>query len=149
MQCKRPQGLDAVTSRLRDARRQIVNALEHVAAGIIALDCSAFIRPSGMLIEQLTADEAMEFYSKRTEKLILDKILREMRPEILGAYVFARAPAMIALRKSTVVSSFGRPFIEARPESICPSLVVSNPNSVIPACLRYIYSRLMNASASE
>jgi hypothetical protein len=73
-QCKRPQSLDAVARRLKEARRQIQKGSDTNCGGIIALDCSVFIRPPGTLIEKSSSSEAADFYRPRMENLLKDRL---------------------------------------------------------------------------
>jgi hypothetical protein len=60
VQCKRPQSGKAFVARIRDARHQIEVVGEQITGGIIAVDFSAFIRPTGKLIEMASSEAALD-----------------------------------------------------------------------------------------
>ena len=141
-QCKRPQSLAAVPTRLKEARKQLDKAGARICGGVIGLDCSAFIRPDGMLIEKSTSREASLFYEKRMKGLVLEIALNELRRNVLGIYLFSRAPSMIRIREFKVLTLTGKPYREVRPESTRSLTIVHNRAAVIPEAMPNIYKRL-------
>lgn len=141
VQCKRPQTAKAVVSRIKEARRQIEDMGEIIVGGIIAVDFSAFIRPTGKLIEKASSNEALDVCRTLLEqwKPVAEK---ELRAPILGFYLHARVPAMIVVQEFRVLTISGRPYREYRPDSITTSIIIENRNCRAPGIVSAVHDRL-------
>jgi hypothetical protein len=137
IQCKRPQTQKALEKRAKEARRQLKGR-----TGIIAVDCSAFVRPLGKLLERDSAEDAERFLASLLEKEVKLKVERHLKTAILGFILFARAPAMTRIGHSSILSLHGSPMHTTyRPDSISTWLVISNSSSSNPDVLPSIFDR--------
>jgi hypothetical protein len=128
MQCKRPQTENALEKRAEEAYKQLTKSDRGGQLGIIAIDCSAIIRPPGKVIGKESAELAMQFL---TEKLagVKPKLIIRREPNCLGYLLFARAPGMTTSRISPILSSNGTPYKDFRQDSISRILCHGNPSS--------------------
>lgn len=139
IQCKRPQTKGMLEKRVKEAHDQINNPNRPGQWGIIAVDCSVLLRPPGTLLEANSAESAEQHLANlldREIKPIVGTFVR--KPNILGAFLFARVPGMTRVGKSPILSPKGKPFTFLRPDSICSTLVISNANSLSPGTLQSI-----------
>lgn len=128
VQCKRPLSLSKMQKRVREACRQLMKSITSGQKGIVCLDCSAIIRPVGTLIEQDSAENAVNFLGDLMERDIVPKARATIESNVLGLILFARSPAMIRKGQSAILSASGIPYRRYfRPESISSSLIVTNP----------------------
>lgn len=149
VQCKRPQSENALIPRITEARGQIESVGDAIIGGIIAVDFSAFIRPKSQLIEKASSPEAAESCRILLEKWV-PAARAELRPSVMGFYLFARVPVMILTRESKVLAANGAPFKEYRPVSVTCESVIHNSDSRAPDILPEVYDRLHGAlSGSE
>lgn len=140
IQCKRLQTQNKLEKRVKEARRQLKGR-----TGIIAVDCSAFVRPLGKLLESDSAEDAERFLASLLEKEVKLNVEKHLETAILGFILFARAPAMTRIEHSSILSVHGSPMHTTyRPDSISTWLVISNSSSSnpdvlssIPACARW------------
>ena len=140
VECKRPQSKGQLLKLANKARKQITKL---GGSGIIAIDCSVLYRPPGTVLETSALDDAEFRMSEWLETDIEPKIRSSLSSRILGFILFARVPAMTALR---IVNSSGNFF--RRRDIITSWLFVSNsgcPNSEI---LRGIELRLRKQAES-
>jgi len=142
VQCKRPQTEKALEERVREAYRQITKPKRQGRLGIIAVDCSAFIRPVGKLLGKGSGRDAEYFLSNCIAKQVIPKVKEMLRNPILGFILFARAPHMALIRESPLVSQRGEHFRYYRPESISTFLVINNPSFSVPNVLQFICKHL-------
>jgi len=146
IQCKRPQTEKALEERISEASKQISNPKRQGQSGIIAIDCSALIRPPGKLIEKDSGQHAEQFLCNRLAKKVMPKVKKKLGNAILGFILFARAPHMALLGISRVLSPRGKPFRYYRPESVSTFLLVGNPTFSIPNVLEFITKGLKRCS---
>jgi hypothetical protein len=132
IECKRPQTQKALGKRLREACQKLTGQ------GIIAVDCSAFIRPPEKLLGADSAEEAERFLAQSMEKAVTPEAKTPLATAILGFLVFARAPAMIREGDSLIISPRGNPFTYMRPDCISTWLVISNSRSSSYDALRFM-----------
>ena len=142
IQCKRPQSHTALIERVKEANQQLSRTNREGQKGIIAIDCSAFIRPPEHLIEKDSAEDAEKFLASSLGKAIIPTAKMPLRPDILGFLAFARAPAMIQEGHSSIVSPRGNPFTYIRPDCISTWLVIPNFKSLGPNALRFVFEQL-------
>jgi hypothetical protein len=136
IECKRPQTQDALTERVKEARQQLTHPSRKGWAGIIAIDCSAFVRPLEQLLGADSAEHAERFLADSLEKAVIPKVEKHLETTILGCLLFARAPAMIRRGHSSILSSLGNPMAYyLRPDSISTWLVLNNSHSSNPSVL--------------
>lgn len=120
IECKRPQNKRALEKRVKEAHKQLGGRM-----GIIAVDCSAFIRPHGKLLEANSAEDAERSLAILLEKRIKTKIETYLETNILGFILFARSPAMTRVGQSPILSVDGFPvYTNYRPDSISTWLVI-------------------------
>lgn len=144
IQCKRPQTENALEKRVKEASKQLANPKRQGQIGIIAIDCSAFVRPPGKLLEKDSGRRAEEFLSQCLAKKIKPQIKTMFGKTILGFLLFARAPHMALIKISPVVSPRGEHFRSYRPESISTFLGIGNP-TFSTTVLQLICKRLVRA----
>ena len=123
IECKRPQSDRAITERIREAHQQLNEG------GIIALECSAFIRPPGHLIKADSALEAEEILNRFFENKIKGRVEAHLDSGIFGFLVFARVPAMTRVEVSPILNLRGNHIIYIRPDSISTLWVMADPTS--------------------
>ena len=142
IECKRPQTQNALTERVKEACRQLTNPNRQGRMGIIAIDCSAFVRPPEQLLGAESAEDAERFLAHSLGKAIIPKAKISLESAILGFLMFARAPAMVQAGHSSIVSPHGNPFTYIRPECISTWLVIPNFKSLGPNVLRFVFEQL-------
>jgi len=142
IECKRPQTEKALKERVKEASKQITNPKRQGRIGIIAIDCSVFVRPPGKLLEKDSGQRAEEFLSQCLAREIKPQVKTMFGKTILGFLLFARAPHMALIKISPVVSPRGEHFRYYRPESISTFLVIGNPTFSITV-LQFICKRLV------
>jgi hypothetical protein len=147
IECKRPQMQDALTERVKEARQQLTDPSRKGWAGIIAIDCSAFIRPLKQLLEADSAEDAERFLADLLKKAVVPKVETHLETTILGCLLFARAPAMTRMGYSSIVSPQGNPMAYYfRPDSISTWLVLNNSDSsnpgVLPSVSQLLYQSM-------
>lgn len=143
IECKRPQTQKALGKRLREACRKLTGQ------GIIAVDCSACIRPPEKLLGADSAEEAERFLAQSVEKVVTPVAKIHLGTAILGILVFARAPAMIREGDSLILSPRGNPFTYMRPDCVSTWLVISYSRSSNHDALRFVFERLRGAMNSS
>ena len=94
VECKRPRSWRQFPKRVREARRQIGAGGR---PGIVALDCSVPVRPSGSVLESGDIELAADRTSAYLEHEVAPAVFRELKPELLGFLLFARVPVMTAV----------------------------------------------------
>lgn len=143
IECKRPQTQDALTERVKKARQQLTHPSRKGWAGIIAIDCSAFVRPLEQLLEADSAEDAERYLADSLEKTVMPNVETHLETTILGCLLFARAPAMTRMGYSSIVSLQGNPMAYYfRPDSISTWLVLNNSDSSNPRVLPSVYKLL-------
>jgi hypothetical protein len=137
VECKRPQAEGALVPRMREARAQLEQPCREGRPGVVALDCSAMVRPAGTLLEYESGRSAEERISTLLEGLVptLDPHLTS---QLLGVILVARVATMMRLGQSPILSPQGRLVHEFRPETILTWLVASNAQASEPDILRNV-----------
>jgi len=137
VECKRPQAEDALVPRMREARAQLEQVSREGRLGIVALDCSAVVRPAGTLLEYESGRSAEARVSRLLQRLVptLDPHLTS---QLLGVILVARVAAMMRLGHSPILSPEGKPLHKFRPETILTWLVASNVQASGPDILRKV-----------
>jgi len=107
--------------------------------GIVALDCSRFIRPEWHVLPARTSREAGRRVSESLEREVLPAAQRAVDHNALGLILFARVPA---ITPSPVLSPTGRPYLYCRPESCCQWLIWPNPAVPVTDLLQKLASRM-------
>ena len=142
IQCKRPQTMDSLAKNVKKATNQI-NVPERAGQlGIIAVDCSAPIRPPGGLLERNSGEIALQDVTDLLQKSIMPIVGKLFKPYIMLTLLFARVPAIISIEESPILTLTGAPFRTFRPESVSASLCVINANFVNPELVDSISERL-------
>ena len=94
VECKRPQSLNRLQERVKEACRQI---RRRSLPGIVAVDCSALLRPSGTVMENRDLGFAEARVSAKLEREVAPELYHHRGPDLLGILLFARVPAMTQL----------------------------------------------------
>lgn len=141
VECKRPQAEGALVPRMREARAQLEQRGREGRPGIVALDCSAMVRPAGTLLEYESGRSAEARVSTLLQRLVptLDPHLTS---QLLGVILVARVAAMMRLGESPILSPQGKPVREFRPETILTWLVASNAQASGPDILTEVAGRI-------
>jgi hypothetical protein len=148
VQCKRPQTAERLVPRMLEAREQIERTGR---CGVVALDCSPSVRPSGELLEYACGERGEGKISGILEAVVAPTLIPHLKREIVGLMLLARVPSMMRF-ESPIVTTRGRPFESFRPESIVSWLVVSNSNAPQADALRHVAARVhahQHRSASQ
>ena len=115
IECKRPQSSNAVVKRTKEGIKKIKEN-----KGIIALDCSAFIRPADKVFESDSEAVALKYIGDLLEKYYTQAIHKLIKNNILAIIFFARVPTMTRLWQSRLTDIRGNPLAtNFRPGSIC------------------------------
>jgi hypothetical protein len=141
VECKRPQRDVALVKRTKAARRQIARPSRGGRHGVIALDCSVFVRPAGTLFESESLEVAESEISRVLETRVTPTVVPCLTNSILGFLLFARVPAMTRLE---IVTPMGKPIF--RLDCISTWLVVSNSKHAEPDVLRCMTNRLVEVA---
>ena len=136
IECKRPQTQKALKERVKEARQQLTRPSRQGWMEVIAVDCSAVIRPLEQLLEADSAEDAEKSVADSLARDIKPKVERYLRTTILGCLLFVRAPAMIRRGHSSILSPSGNPVAYyLRPDSISTLLALNNSGSSNPSVL--------------
>ena len=143
VQCKRPQSKESLDKRVREARRQLTKPSRQGRMGIIAIDCSALIRPLNNILEADSAELASRIIEERVERIVIPEVIRHFDDTIIGAFLFARVPTETRVGESPILSSNGKLIQYMRPDSVSTLLGRYNPaNPVFRPLLRAICERI-------
>lgn len=145
IQCKRPQNTNSLEKRVKQATGQINTTKRPSQKGIIAVDCSALIRPPGRLLERNSAEIALQDVADILQESIMPIVGKLFKPHIMLTLLFARVPAMTIIDESPILTISGEPFRTYRPESVSPSLGVINDNFIDPNLVDSISERLKSS----
>jgi hypothetical protein len=145
IECKRPQSSAALAKLTKKARKQLQHPGRDGRHGVIALDCSVLVRPSGTLLESSSGEAAERLISTKLEQSCATKVESYLTPSMPGFLFFARVPAMIRVRRSPIVTVQGKSIYDFRPDSISTWLVLSNAQYAGPDILRDLAERLLTA----
>jgi hypothetical protein len=126
VECKRPQTQNTLGKKIKEARRQLTQPNGRGRMGIIAIDCSALIRPPNKILEVDSVELADQVVNERLEAVIPEAI-GHFDNTIAGAFLFARVPTETRIGKSPILSQNGRPIEYMRPDSVSILLVSYNP----------------------
>ncbi len=135
IECKRPQSLARLEERTKDARKQIKKRSHNGRFGVIAIDCSALIRPAGTLLERDSGEAAEKWLSAKLVG-VGSKLQSYLTSSICGFLFFARVPAMIRVDRSPIVTAQGKPIYDLCLYSISTWLAVGNSKLVGPDVLQ-------------
>ncbi|MEK6709932.1 MAG: hypothetical protein AABZ64_05070 [Nitrospinota bacterium] len=139
VQCKRPQNANRLEERAEEALSQINKAGRE---GIIAIDCSATIRPPGKLLPDKSEEMAVKFLDSKLDKHAVGLSEYYNSDRIRALILFARAPANITVSESPILSSRGKRYVYYRPYSVCSFLVFINDAYADHNALKAILGRI-------
>ena len=142
IQCKRPQRMNSLERRAREAINQINTSNRPGQLGIIAVDCSSLIRPPGKLLERYSPKIALQDVTDLLQESVMPIVRRFFEPNIMLFHLFTRVPAVTIIEESPILSLMGEPFRTYRPESVSASLIVTNDDFINPELLDSISERL-------
>ena len=134
VECKRVHSQQQLLKRVKKARTQVTRIGR---CGILAIDCSVLMRPTGTMLETRSANEAELKMSQWLENDVQPRIRPVLSPTIIGVILYAKLPAMTA---TGVVDEKGRFY--RRCDCISSILVVGNPTYANQSILRDIAQRL-------
>jgi hypothetical protein len=135
VQCKRPQIVQAIDKRVRQARKQIELKSRD---GIVAVDCSAVIRRP----ECDSPAQANNFVSRTLENIAAPAANKNRTKSFLGFVLFARVPAMTKIQESHIMSRDAQPWAYFQRDSICSYVFANNNESSHPDLLRSVVENL-------
>ena len=124
IECKRPQSLEAMHARAAEARRQLSGM-----NGIIAIDCSAAIRPAGQVLEAQTEKKAADFIDRLLISKVVPVVRRQFRKYVIGAILYTRVPVHTVHKISPILDSAGNPVTTYNLVTATTLFFVANPNS--------------------
>src|SRR5262249_31642951 len=142
IECKRPQRESAVARNLKEATKKLTSKVISEVLGIVALDCSAFIRPQWNFLDQYSPERGHDFISRKMEAVITDPMVLKWNKLIVGFLGYTRVPAMTRLSQSPILSAGGGPFSYFRRDSISSFIMVNNERSHDPEILRSVFAAL-------
>lgn len=140
VQCKRPQTTDNIQSNIEKARNQIIGAA-NPGAGIIAIDLSVIIRPSGMFLPADNVGIASAKLSGLIQPHAEAAFASMGCPQIAGIIWFATLPCRIS-GAYRIASPAGGKYEVDRPYHAAEIAIALNPNSPHASALRSIGERL-------
>ena len=146
IECKRPQTVAALRERSEEAREQIMCSSRGGRVGVIAIDCSAFVRPGGVLLKSVLGEATGRSIFGVLEKAVGAVVTPYLTDSIPGFILFARVPSMTRVGRSLIVSPQGEPIYQLRPDSISTWLVVGNSDYKGPDVLRSIFRRIRESA---
>lgn len=125
IECKRPQTQSATLKRVKKGIKQIGND-----KGIIAVDCSVFIRPAGTLFESNSEIESMEIIGNKLDTYYTTELNKLIQNNLIALIFFARVPTMTRISQSQIIDIQGKPLAtNYRPGSVV-NLIVCSPRSL-------------------
>ena len=95
VECKRPYSANGFERLAKEAQRQIRKGRR---CGIIIMDCSRLARPADTVFEADSPRAGADALHRWLEKEVEPKLPRPMAKKVLGSILFARIPAMTAIR---------------------------------------------------
>ena len=124
IECKRPQSIDAMYARAAEARKQLSGM-----NGIIAIDCSAAIRPAEQILDAQTEKKAAGFIDKLLISKVVPVVRQQFRQHVMGAILYTRTPVHTIHKVSPILDSTGNPIKAYNLISATTLFFVANPNS--------------------
>ena len=118
IECKRPYDQNTLTANVVKAGSQIRGGKIREGTGIIALDCSRLVRSPGYHLRPLSDEHALELLAERLHTDVMPTVARAAPPEVLGAVVLARAPAVISTGRSGILGPSGALLRRELPSSV-------------------------------
>lgn len=113
VECKRPQSANAFAKLAAKASKQLAHASRGGLDGLIAIDCSAAIRPGGTAFESDSAAAAERHISNLLESVFAGNDVRLER-SVIGMLMFARVPGMTTVpARVPRISTFRRDSISS------------------------------------
>lgn len=124
IECKRPQSLEAILVRIKEARKQI-----NWDNGIIGVDCSAALRPPEMILDAPSDKKAAEFLAALLSNKVERVVRGQFNPAILGAILHMRAPVHTIQKVSPILDIWGNSITIRNPNSLSTFFFMANPDS--------------------
>ena len=137
IECKRPQSIDAIRRRTKSAKRQIKGD-----NGIIAIDCSAALRPPAKFLDAPSDKKAGEFLHSLISDNVETLVRGQFSSNILGAIFHIRAPVHTIQKVSQILDLRGNPIIIYGPNSLSTLYFLGNsasPNVGVFRSLKDVY----------
>ncbi len=143
IQCKRLQRIAQLAKRIKEARKQIISA-PAPRAGIIAIDFSATVRPSGQLLPADSPVDASESVSRLLQRSIPTSLVKLIMADsrVLALLAYASVPVMVE-RETRIVTSQSVPFTLTLPCSVDEILVVGNGESPDMYLVKSLHERIL------
>ena len=98
--------------------------------GIIAIDCSAAIRPAGQVLEAQTEKKAADFIDRLLISKVIPVVRRQFQQQVIGAILYTRTPVHTVHKRSPILDSVGNPVITYNLVTATTLFFVANPNSL-------------------
>lgn len=124
VECKRPQSKEAIGIRAKEARKQL-NGQD----GIIAIDCSAALRPPEKVLEAPSDHKAAEFLDKLLVAEAKPMIEEQFKPYVAGAIMYMRTPVHTIHKISPILDMNGNPITTYNQVAAATVLFMANANS--------------------
>ena len=138
VECKRPYSANGFERLGREAQRQIKKRRRR---GIIIMDCSRLARPADTVFETDSPSATVDKLHQWLEQEVEPKLPKPMDRKVLGSILFARIPAMTAIRILDANEQAVR-----RCDCISATLVVDKQISPTETILHGIAQRLTTQS---
>lgn len=144
VECKRPQKREALSENAGEAYKQLTNPDRGGRPGLIAVDCSLFVRPLDSFLETNSAQEAWKFLTDRLEELLSTIQIASVPPQpiLAGLLLHASAPAMTRQGTSSILSPIGEPFRYFRPDYISTWVGTENPRTSRPGLCKEVLEQM-------
>lgn len=142
IQCKRPYGRNSVIENIKKALKQITTTA-NPAQGIIAIDLSRCIYPTGTLLAASSGQEA----SDRVHNMVLEVLSPEVhrllgkQQHVMGLVAFASIPVGVA-HLSSVLRSDGMPYKNQYLHSVGQLRILINERSPFSEISKSLYEHL-------
>ncbi len=132
IECKRPQRWQALAARAKEARKQIE---ARNRTGVIAVDCSAMVRPPGGMLRSSSIAEANSFIVRSLQATSHRHLAKLRSKSLLGFLLFARIPVITKIAKSNVITSQGQALTYIQRESLATYISFNNNDSEKPGLI--------------
>lgn len=133
IQAKRPQSLARLDERVKQAVSQIETTGRPDQLGIVAVDCSAVMRPAFKVLEDTTAASAFDRIQKELRGRFAPRVQAHITPQTCGYVLVARVPTRVQ-EESRILGPSGSPFVYVTPFSVSCCIAVENDDCVDGHC---------------
>lgn len=124
IECKRPRSLGAIPKRVQKAQKQLNGKV-----GIVAIDCSVSLRPSGMILDASTPEKASNFLSDLLASKVVPIVQNELDSNVIGAILHMRTPVHTIDTVSPILGLTGMPITTYAQETASSLFFMANGDS--------------------